>query len=121
MTKPPFNLYKNKYTKGKYLPKCPVIRNTPEVCQWIHDNYQNKLDEFPNFWDESEEYIMFGISASYVGNIYFHINTLTKDELSRYDNSCIKIFDYDFEAFVKYLNWALHIPNHIINGKFDKN
>ena len=34
----PFNLYTNKFTKGKYLPKCPIIKNTPEVIKWIKYN-----------------------------------------------------------------------------------
>ena len=40
-------------------------------------------------------------------------NLETKEE-----TNMIKIFDYDFEAFKKYLNWALHLPKFIINGKF---
>lgn len=120
MNKIPYNLYINKHTKGKYLPKCPVIKNTPEVITWLKENYQSDINNYPDFWDESKEYIMFGISASYVGNIYFHISCDTEDEINRYDYSVIKHFDYDFEGFKKYLNWALHLPRFIVNGKFNK-
>ena len=116
----PFNLYTNKHTKGKYLPKCPIIKNTPEVVKWINDNYKANIDDHPTFWDESKEYIMFGISASYVGNIYFYLSCYTEEEINRYNESCIKHFDYNFEGFKKYLNWALKLPKFIVNGKFDK-
>ena len=65
MNKIPYNLYTNRYTKGKYLPKCPVIKSTPEVIAWLKENYQSTINNHPDFWDESKEYIMFGISASY--------------------------------------------------------
>ena len=120
MNKIPFNLYTNKHTKGKYLPKSPIIKNTLEIREWIKNNYKNIIDDHPILFDENKEYIMFNIGSSYAGNIHFFISCNTEEEINRYNTLCVKHFDYDFEGFKKYLNLALKLPKFIVNCKFDK-
>lgn len=112
----PYNIYYN-HNKRNYLPKSPIIHNSSEVIEYIKEKYKFAWENRCSF-KEFDSYIIIGISSSHVGNLYPYISTLNDEDIKKYDENMIKIFDYDFEAFKKYLNWALHLPKFIINGKF---
>lgn len=112
----PYNIYYNRI-KCNYLPKSPIIHNSLEVIEYIKEKYKFAWENKVSF-NESNSWIIIGISSSHAGNLYPYISTLNDEDIERYDENMIKIFDYDFEAFKKYLNWALNLPKFIINGKF---
>jgi len=112
----PYNIYYN-HIKHKYLPKSPIIRNSPEVIEYIKEKYNFAWENKVSF-NESNSWIIIGISSSNAGSLYPYIITLNDEDIEKYNKYTIKMFDYDFEAFKKYLNWALNLPKFIINGKF---
>ena len=115
--KKPFNTYTNR--NGQTLPKSATISSSPEILNWLKENFHFAWANAGKLIDESKPYIVIGISASHQGYIYSYISTCDEREISMYDPNMIKDFT-DEEAFKKYLNWALHLPKHIVNGNFNK-
>ena len=114
--KAPFNTYKS---RGKIIPKSPIIANTEEVRNYLKNHYKFEYANSSYMIHEDNSWLLVGISASHIGNIYIHFSTHTDIDIDRYDPSMTKDFT-DFESFKKYLNWAYKLPSRIVNGKFDK-
>ena len=114
--KKPFNTYTNR--NGQTLPKSATISSSPEILNWLKENFSFSWANSGKLIDESKPYIVIGISASHQGYIYCHISTCDEREISRYDPNMVKDFT-DEEAFKKYLNWARKFPKKLVNTKFD--
>ena len=105
-----FNTYKNKH--GQNIPKSAIIENSPEIREYLKTTYS-----FPyknGVIHDDDPWIVVGISASWIGHLYFNI--FTDKNVAIFDYSCVKDFT-DFEAFKKYLNWAHKLPRYIVNKK----
>lgn len=110
-----FNTYKNK--RGQTLPKSATIQTSPEILNWLKENFPFAYVNAGKMIDNTKPYIIIGISASHQGYIYSYISTCDEREISMYDPNMIKDFT-DEEAFKKYLNWAHKLPRKIVNNNY---
>lgn len=113
-TKIPYNCFVD--NKGFVLPKTAIIRNCPEVTNWIKSNIDPKFNRMftgdklcdSGLYHEDEPWLNVGISHSWQGFIYAFVYTETQEKYERFsiDNPYVKIFDNDIEGFKKYLTWV---------------
>ena len=103
-----YNTYKNKYNQN--IPKSAIIENTPEVREYLKNTYSTQYEN--GTIHENDDWLVIGINASYVGNLYMHI--YTDNNITIYGTSYVKEF-IDFESFKNYLNWAYNLPRYIVN------
>lgn len=122
MSKLPYNCYIDR--KGYVIPKSPVIKCTPEIVEWLsNDNAVRFLfNDKPNSKVMDKEWISICIGHSYVGNIYASAWPESQEEVNKYfvDNPYMKIFDEDYEAFMKYMKWVAKLGPWFTKQRFKK-
>lgn len=109
-----YNCFVN--NKGYVLPKTAVIRNCPEVTNWIKNNMDPKFNRMftgdklrdSGLYHDEDPWLNVCISCSHQGFVYAFVYTETQEKYNRFtaNNPYVKIFDKDFEAFKKYLTWV---------------
>ena len=108
MSKLPYNCYID--NKGYVMPKSAAIKNCKEIIDWLSTNYKVKFmfTDKPNTLNLEGEWLVIGISHSYIGNIYCHTSASENDWFEKYEanNPYIKVFDDDYNEFMKYLTWV---------------
>jgi hypothetical protein len=108
MSKLPYNCYIDR--KGYVMPKKPVIKLTPDLIEWLStdDTVRFLFMDKPNSKILDKEWLEIGISHSYIGNVYCCAWSWDDEEFNKYfrNNSYVKIFDEDDEAFMKYMKWV---------------
>ena len=119
----PYNCYIDK--KGYILPKSPAIKLTPDLIEWLStdDAVRFLFVDKPNTKTfNNEPWIEIGIGHSYVGNIYASAWFASEEEFNKYliDNPYIKIFDEDYEAFMKYMKWVAKLGPWFTKQRFKK-
>jgi len=118
----PYNCYINK--KGYILPKSPVIKATPDIIEWLStdDAVRFLFNDKPNSKVMDKEWLTIGISHSWVGNIYAYVSGDTQEDVNKYyiDNPYVKIFDEDYEAFMKYMKWVAKLGPWFTKQRFKK-
>lgn len=122
MSKLPYNCYKDR--KGYILPKSPVIKSTLDIIEWLStdDSVRFLFSDKPNSLKLDKEWITIGISHSYIGNIYAFASGDTQEDIDKYyiDNPYVKIFDEDYEAFMKYMKWVAKLGPWFTKQLFKK-
>ena len=122
MNKLPYNCY---IRKGYVIPKSPVIKATPDIIEWLStDNAVRFLfTDKPNTKVLDKKWLEIGISHSYVGNVYASAWTWSDEDFDKYfiDNPYMKIFDEDYEAFMKYMKWVAKLGPWFTKQNFKKN
>ena len=107
-TKTPYNCYVDR--KGYVMPKSPAVKNSPEIIEWLStfDGVRFMFTDKPNTKEHKSEWLVIGISHSYIGNIYCFSTDSTQEWFEKYEenNPYVKIFDEDFESFKKYMTWV---------------
>lgn len=123
MNKLPFNCYIDR--KGYVLPKSVVIKATPDIIEWLSsDNAVRFLfNDKPSSLNLDKEWIMIGIGHSWSGNIYAYASRDTQEDVNRYciGNPYIKIFDENYEAFMKYMRWVAKLGPWFTKQRFKNN
>ena len=118
----PYNCYIDR--KGYIMPKSPVIKATPDIIEWLStDNAVRFLfNDKPNSNVMDKEWLTIGISHSWVGNIYAYVSGDTQEDVNKYyiDNPYVKIFDEDYEAFMKYMKWVAKLGPWFTKQRFKK-
>jgi len=118
----PYNCYIDR--KGYIMPKSPVIKATPDIIEWLStDNGVRFLfNDKPNSKVMDKEWLTIGISHSWVGNIYAYASGDTQEDVNKYyiDNPYVKIFDEDYEAFMKYMKWVAKLGPWFTKQRFKK-
>jgi hypothetical protein len=118
----PYNCYIDR--KGYIMPKSPVIKATPDIIEWLStDNAVRFLfNDKPNSKVMDKEWLTIGISHSWVGNIYAYASGDTQEDVNKYyiDNPYVKIFDEDYEAFMKYMKWVAKLGPWFTKQRFKK-
>ena len=118
----PYNCYIDK--KGYILPKSPVIKATPDIIEWLStdDAVRFLFNDKPNSKVMDKEWLTIGISHSWVGNVYAYASGDTQEDINRYyiDNPYVKIFDEDYEAFMKYMKWVAKLGPWFTKQRFKK-
>ncbi len=108
MSKLPYNCYIDR--KGYVMPKKPVIKLTSDLIEWLStdDTVRFLFMDKPNSKILDKEWLEIGISHSYIGNVYCCAWSWDDEEFNKYfrNNSYVKIFDEDDEAFMKYMKWV---------------
>lgn len=118
-----YNCYKDR--KGYIVPKSPVIKNSPDIIEWLStdDAVRFLFTDKPNTKNIDTEWISIGIGHSYAGNVYASAWSETQDSIDKYlvDNPYMKFFDEDYEAFMKYMKWVAKLgpkfTKQLINKK----
>ena len=114
--KRPFNTYTNR--NGQTIPKSPVIQSSPELFDWLKNNYSFEWANAGKLIDKRKPYILIGVSASHQGYVYIHISTCDDSKISMYDPSMIKDFTNE-EAFKKYLSWVRKYPKKLVYKEYE--
>jgi len=118
----PYNCYIDK--KGYILPKSPVIKATPDIIEWLSsdDSVRFMFKDKPSSLKLDKEWITIGISHSYIGNVYAYASGDTQEDIDKYyiDNPYVKIFDEDYEAFMKYMKWVAKLGPWFTKQRFKK-
>ena len=118
----PYNCYIDR--KGYIMPKSPVIKATSDIIEWLStDNAVRFLfNDKPNSKVMDKEWLTIGISHSWVGNIYAYASGDTQEDVNKYyiDNPYVKIFDEDYEAFMKYMKWVAKLGPWFTKQRFKK-
>ena len=121
MNKLPFNCYIDR--KGYVLPKSVVIKSTPDIIEWLSsDNTVRFLfNDKPSSLNLDKEWIMIGIGHSWPGNIYAYASGDTQEDVNIYciDNPYIKIFNENYEAFMKYMRWVAKLGPRFTKQRFN--
>lgn len=102
-----YNCYINK--KGKRLPKSTIIKNSKEIIDWLSktDKVSCLFNDKPNTLDLNKEWLLIGISCSWVGNIYAYVHSISDEDYIKYSNiTTIKNFGENYNSFKKYLGWV---------------
>ena len=118
-----YNCYKDR--KGYIVPKSPVIKNSPDIIEWLStdDAVRFLFTDKPNTKNIDTEWISIGIGHSYAGNVYASAWSETQESIDKYlvDNPYMKFFDEDYEAFMKYMKWVAKLgpkfTKQLINKK----
>lgn len=122
MNKLPYNCYIDK--KGYILPKSPVIKATPDIIEWLStdDAVRFLFNDKPNSKVMDKEWISIGIGHSWVGNVYASAWSESREDVDKYfiDNPYMKIFDEDYEAFMKYMKWVAKLGPWFTKQRFKK-
>ena len=118
----PYNCYIDR--KGYILPKSPVIKATPDIIEWLStDNAVRFLfNDKPNSLKLNKEWLTIGISHSWAGHVYAYASEDTQEDINKYyiDNPYVKIFDEDYEAFMKYMKWVAKLGPWFTKQRFKK-
>ena len=118
----PYNCYIDK--KGYILPKSPVIKCTPDIIEWLStdDAVRFLFNDKPNTKVMDKEWISIGIGHSLIGNVYASAWPESQEDVDKYfiDNPYMKIFDEDYEAFMKYMKWVAKLGPWFTKQRFKK-
>lgn len=121
MEKIPYNCYiiPHGSKKGHVIPKAALIRNSVEVRNYLSEAHIGFTWYGEDAHNDTNPWLEVSFSASYSGNIYTKAYTMQDDMFNRHyvDNPYVKVFDYDLEAFSKYVNWAMRNARHIYKNK----
>lgn len=116
----PYNCYIDK--KGYILPKSPVIKCTPDIIKWLStdDAVRFLFNDKPNSKVMDKEWISIGIGHSWVGNVYASAWPESQEDVDKYfiNNPYMKIFDEDYEAFMKYMKWVAKLGPWFTKQRF---
>jgi hypothetical protein len=116
----PYNCYIDK--KGYILPKSPVIKCTPDIIEWLStdDAVRFLFNDKPNSKVMDKEWISIGIGHSLVGNVYASAWPESQEDVDKYfiNNPYMKIFDEDYEAFMKYMKWVAKLGPWFTKQRF---
>ena len=81
----PYNCWHD-YRRGFVLPKCPVIKNTPEVIEWLRNNVMKLFrnygipgDESNGIYHINDEWLCIGIGCAWSGVIYCSYSSETPE------------------------------------------
>ncbi len=122
MSKVPYNCYIDH--KGYVIPKSPVIKATPDIIEWLSTDDQVRFlfNDKPNTKNIDTEWMSIGIGHSYAGNVYASAWSETQDSIDKYlvNNSYMKFFDEDYEAFMKYMKWVAKLGPWFTKQRFNK-
>lgn len=122
MSKLPYNCYID--CKGYVLPKSPVIKATPDIIEWLStdDNVRFLFNDKPNSKVMDKEWISIGIGHSWVGHVYASAWPESQEDVDKYyiNNPYMKIFDEDYEAFMKYMTWVATLGPRFTKQRFNK-
>ena len=119
-----YNCYKDK--KGYIVPKSPVIKNSPDIIEWLSTNDQVRflfIDK-PNTKTLNKEWLEIGISHSYTGVIYASVWSWSNEDFNKYSfdkNPYMKIFDEDYEGLIKYMKWIAKLGPKFTKQLINKN
>lgn len=104
----PYNCIKD--NKGYIIPKSAAIKNCPEIVEWLStfNGVRFMFNDRPNTLKSEGEWLVIGIGHSHVGNIYCNASTNSTEFFENYyaNNSSVKNFNEDYEAFRKYMTWV---------------
>lgn len=118
----PYNCYIDK--KGYILPKSPVIKCTPDIIEWLStdDAVRFLFTDKPNNKVMDKEWISIGIGHSWVGNVYASAWSESQEDVDKYftNNPYMKIFDEDYEVFMKYMKWVAKLGPWFTKQRFKK-
>jgi hypothetical protein len=115
-----YNCFKD--NKGYLIPKSVVIKNNPEIIKWLSTEFKVSLlfNDKPDSLNLDKEWLYIGIGHSWKGYIYMHVSSSTNEYVDKYliDNPYMKIFDEDYEAFMKYMNWVAKLVPWFTKQRF---
>ena len=118
----PYNCYIDR--KGYVMPKSAVIKFTPDIIEWLSsdDSVCFLFTDKPNSLKLNKEWLTIGISHSWVGNVYAYASGDTQEDVNKYyiDNPYVKIFDEDYDAFMKYIKWVAKLGPWFTKQRFKK-
>lgn len=118
----PYNCYIDR--KGYVMPKSAVIKLTSDLIEWLstNDTVRFLFTDKPNSLKLNKEWLTIGISHSWVGNVYAYASGDTQEDVNRYyiDNPYVKIFDEDYDAFMKYMKWVAKLGPWFTKQRFKK-
>lgn len=121
MNKVPYNCFISIHgsSKGNVVPKSAYVRYSKELRNWLvnemHFSFHSKD------YDKENDWLLVSISTSYQGYIYHTIWTETDTQCqTNVDNPYCKIFDYDEEAFKKYIGWTKKLGPWFTKQNFKK-
>ena len=79
-----YNCYKDR--KGYIVPKSPVIKNSPDIIEWLSTNDQVRFlfTDKPNTKTLDKEWLEIGISHSYAGVIYASVWSWSNEDFNKY-------------------------------------
>lgn len=122
MNKLPYNCYIDR--KGYVMPKSAVIKLTTDLIEWLSndDAVRFLFTDKPNSLKLNKEWLTIGISHSWVGNVYAYASGDTQEDVNKYyiDNPYVKIFDEDYDAFMKYIKWVAKLGPWFTKQRFKK-
>jgi len=122
MNKLPYNCYIDR--KGYVMPKSAVIKLTTDLIEWLSsdDDVRFLFTDKPNSLKLNKEWLTIGISHSWVGNVYAYASGDTQEDVNKYyiDNPYVKIFDEDYDAFMKYIKWVAKLGPWFTKQRFKK-
>ena len=122
MSKLPYNCYVDR--KGYIMPKSAIIKTNPDIIEWLSldDSVRFMFKDKPSSLKLNKEWITIGISHSYIGNVYAYASGDTQEDIDKYyiDNPYVKIFDEDYEAFMKYMKWIAKLGPWFTKQRFKK-
>ena len=118
-----YNCYKDR--KGYIIPKSPLIKNSPDIIEWLStdDQVHFLFIDKPNTKILDKEWLEIGISHSHAGVIYTSIWSWSNEDFNKYfdKNPYRKIFNEDYDAFMKYMKWVAKLgpkfTKQLINKK----
>ena len=119
-----YNCYKDR--KGYIVPKSPVIKNSPDIIEWLSTNDQVRFlfTDKPNTKTLDKEWLEIGISHSYAGVIYASVWSWSNEDFNKYSfdkNPYMKIFDEDYEGLIKYMKWIAKLGPKFTKQLINKN
>lgn len=109
----PYNTYVD--NRGFVIPKSPIVKNTPEIIEWLRKNTAGYSD-MPgtgNLYHPEDEWVEVGISCSNFGFVYKYCATIKDENFQKFHSKAPynKIFDDNFDGFKKYMNWVAKVSN----------
>lgn len=119
-TKLPFNTYVDH--NGYVIPKSPIVKNTPEIIEWLKQNTSGYSD-MPgtgNLYKQEDAWVEIGISTSKSGFVYKYCATVKDENFQKFHKNSpyVKVFDDNFEAFKKYMLWVKRVSNRKFTCQF---
>jgi hypothetical protein len=104
--------------------KSPIIKATPDSLEWLSsdDSVRFMFNDKPSSLKLDKEWITIGIGHSWVGNVYAYAADESQSNIDKYfiDNPFVKIFDEDYEAFMKYMKWVAKLGPWFTKQRFKK-
>ena len=109
----PYNTYLDR--NGYVVPKSPIVKNTPEIIEWLKQNTAGYSD-MPgtgNLYKPEDEWVEIGISCSRSGFVFKYCASVKDESVQKFhiNSPIVKMFDDDFEAFKKYMHWVTKVSN----------